>query len=88
MALKKSIPTEFGVDAEYWKIVELVDNNLFEKMKVVLFGYLNEDARGDGKSHLASTELLIDDLYIPDMDRSAIYATIKELEDWSDATDC
>jgi hypothetical protein len=47
MALKKTIPTRFGMQAEYWKIMTIVlEANSMLRVCAALF--LNEEARRSG----------------------------------------
>ena len=61
MALIKSIETETGVNAEYWKIASLqcneykIEEDNYEKtMNVVLNGYYNKESRFENKKKLES----------------------------------
>ena len=88
MALLKTTPTEFGVDATYWNI-GFINSNFRDKQfaNLVLFGYLNEQARRDGKNPLATAQVS-GVSFIPDATRPDVYAALKEQDDWKDAVDC
>ena len=49
MALKKTIPNQFGSNTTYWKIVDVNTNNLVNSAHVTLCGWVNKQARVDGK---------------------------------------
>ena len=76
MALKKILPTDFGMDAEYWRITS-ISCNFQGTTTVVLDGYLNKDARFDNaqplRSHIVSFPL-------QDVTRSIAYAEFKKSE--------
>lgn len=51
MALQKEIATQYGVNANYFKVVTVALNTLINKASITLVGYYNKDAReGDSKS--------------------------------------
>lgn len=76
MALKKILPTDFGMDAEYWKITN-ISCNFQGNTTVVLDGYLNKDARFDNTQPLRR---YIFDLPLQDITRSIAYAEFKKSE--------
>lgn len=45
MALIKSVPTSFGVDATYWNILSIEHNRPQRSAQVLLAGYLDDGAR-------------------------------------------
>lgn len=53
MALQKKIATKYGIDADYWKIVDLNINWLTENSHVVLCGWASKEAREEGLKPLA-----------------------------------
>ena len=77
MALKKILPTDFGMDAEYWRITSISCNFQGTTTTVVLDGYLNKDARFDNaqplRSHIVSFTL-------QDVTRAIAYAEFKKSE--------
>jgi hypothetical protein len=56
MALQISKPTTFGVDGDYWVIVEFQFNWLNRQAKAVVACFLNEAARTDKKQPLNAKE--------------------------------
>lgn len=52
MALQKSIETNFGIPATYWKIIKTDFDYLNKSGTLVLCGYISEQSRQDGKSHI------------------------------------
>lgn len=44
MAINKSIPSEFGVAADYWRIMKLNIEVDLHQVTVVLFGWLDQDS--------------------------------------------
>ena len=49
MALLKSIPTDFGINAEYWNIGAVQEDFKGRGTEVTFYGYANQQARQDGK---------------------------------------
>ena len=88
MALVKPVPTEFGVDAYYWKVIELCENLAAKTNHVTLHGFYCRNACADGKNPLAiwkgKLEVCFDHERAP---LGEIYAALKLLPDWNDATD-
>ena len=52
MAIKKTLQTSFGVEANYWKIVRVNESFLGTTTEIYLAGYVNEQSRRDGKQPL------------------------------------
>lgn len=50
MALEKALPSTFGVDALYWKIVNLEFDVMHKRGRIVMAGFTSEEARHNGKS--------------------------------------
>ncbi|HYH18757.1 MAG TPA: hypothetical protein VD995_09060 [Azospirillum sp.] len=48
MALQKTTPTEFGVDATYWHILAIQVNRVQASVQVTMAGYLDAAARRSG----------------------------------------
>jgi hypothetical protein len=76
MALKKVLPTDFGMDAEYWRITN-INCNFQGTTTVILDGYLNKDARFDNAQPLRRH---IIDLPLQDVTRAIAYAEFKKSE--------
>lgn len=54
MALEKTVNTPYGIDATYWRIVEITYNNFQKQARIVVFGYPSKALRDAGKNHIAS----------------------------------
>lgn len=54
MALKINKPSEFGVDATYWRVMETNINWAEQKAHVTIAGYLTKKARTNGSQPLIS----------------------------------
>jgi hypothetical protein len=52
MALQLSIPTKFGINAEYWKITTLNVDYLSNNVEVTLAGWVTSQERLNGKKPL------------------------------------
>lgn len=89
MALMKAVATDFGADATYWNIGAYEEDYKGGGGLLTMYGYVTEQARQDGKQPLATAQIsLTDKDYLPDMDRAAIYSTIKKMPGWDTAEDC
>ena len=88
MALIKSIPTDFGIDAQYWNIGAVQEDFKGRGTEVTFYGYANEQARQEGKQPLSAGKVQIaGDEYIAGADRSALYAIIKQRPEFEGAED-
>jgi len=92
MALKKTFTTNFGVDAEYWKIGK-VDVDFHTKKSIVnILGFVNAQARTENKKELMIKTVKFDgidftfDVTLPLIDQ--LYVKIKTLDIWSGAINC
>lgn len=54
MALKKEVPSDYGIPATYIRIISVKTNWAESQVEVVLIGHANEEARRAGKTHLIS----------------------------------
>lgn len=52
MALQKELPTLYGVNASYWRIIELGVNYQYKIAKIRIAGYLNKEARDNNSTPL------------------------------------
>ena len=88
MALIKSIPTDFGINAEYWHIGAVQEDFKGRGTEVTFYGYANEQARQDGKQPLSAGKVQVaGDEYVAGADRAALYAIIKQRPEFEGATD-
>lgn len=89
MALGKSISTGYGVAATYWKIANITKDFLVGAAKVVMAGYVSQEARAANAAPLASAvvELTGTD-FVADDTRADIYDKVHAKAEWADATDC
>ena len=88
MALIKSIPTDFGIDAQYWNIGAVQEDFKGKGTEVTFYGYANEQARLDGKQPLSAGKVQIaGDEYVAGADRAALYAIIKQRPEFEGAVD-
>lgn len=88
MALKKAIPTDYGVNAEYWNIGAAQEDFKGAGLHLTLYGYLDAAARQAGKQPLAAyTVQLTGDDYSPDAQRADWYGKLKGKPEWADAED-
>lgn len=74
MALRKSLATPFGVNAEYWRIIR-VNENFDGQAEVFLAGYASDEARLAGNAPLDTRIVTIDS---PDATRADLYPLLKE----------
>ena len=88
MALLKSIPTDFGINAEYWNIGAVQEDFKGKGTEVTFYGYANKQAREDGKQPLSAGKMQIaGDEYVAGADRAALYAIIKQRPEFEGAED-
>ena len=52
MAIQKQVDTEYGVPAEYWRIIHLTADFISSEAVVIIAGYLTAAARTDGSEPL------------------------------------
>ena len=78
MAINKSIPTDFGIDAAYWNIGAVLEDFKGRGTEVTMYGYVDLAARLTGKQPLAVAKVnFIGPQYAPGADRSELYILIK-----------
>lgn len=88
MALAIEKMTPFGVPATYWRIISAHIDFGRNEMKVFLAGYANEAARDSGADPIIQEQVNFDaDTFVPDQPRSFVYSAVKQLSEWSEATD-
>ena len=88
MALIKSIPTDFGINAEYWNIGAVQEDFKGRGTEVTFYGYASEQARLEGKQPLSAGKVQISgDEYVAGADRAALYAIIKQKSEFEGAQD-
>lgn len=88
MALIKSIPTEFGINAEYWNIGAVQEDFKGKGTEVTFYGYANEQARLEGKQPLSAGKAQITgEEYVAGADRAALYEIIKLRPEFEGAVD-
>lgn len=88
MALLKSIPTDFGINAEYWNIGAVQEDFKGKGTEVTFYGYANKQAREDGKQPLSAGKVQIaGDEYVAGADRAALYVIIKQRPEFEGAED-
>jgi glutathione peroxidase-family protein len=88
MALSKSIQTEYQVPATYWNIGWVQEDFKNKSVEVLVYGYASKEARDANAQHMHSIRFgLQGDQYVAGQDRAALYATLKQQADFTDATD-
>jgi hypothetical protein len=88
MALIKSIPTDYGVNSEYWNIGAVQEDFKGQGTEVTFYGYASKEAREAGKQPLSAGKVQIaGDEYVAGADRAALYAIIKQKPEFDGATD-
>jgi hypothetical protein len=89
MALLKSIPTEFGINAEYWNIGAVQEDFKGKGTEVTFYGYASKQAKDDGKQPLSAGKVQIaGEEYVAGASRATLYQTIKQKPEFEGATDC
>jgi len=88
MALLKSIPTDFGINAEYWNIGAVQEDFKGKGTEVTFYGYASKEARDEGKQPLSAGKVQIaGDEYVAGADRAALYAIIKQRPEFEGSED-
>ena len=88
MALKKSISTDFGINAEYWNIGAVQEDFKGQGTEVTFYGYASKEAREAGKQPLSAGKVQIAGAdYIAGADRQALYQIIKQKPEFEGAED-
>ena len=88
MALIKSIPTDYGIDAQYWNIGAVQEDFKGQGTEVTFYGYASKAARDAGKQPLSAVKVQIaGDEYLAGADRAALYAIIKQKPEFEGAED-
>lgn len=88
MALIKSIPTDFGINAEYWNIGAVQEDFKGRGTEVTFYGYANKQARDEGKQPLSAGKVQIaGEEYVAGADRAALYVIIKQKPEFEGAQD-
>ena len=88
MALIKSIPTDFGISADYWNIGAVQEDFKGKGTEVTFYGYASKEARDEGKQPLSAGKVQIaGEEYVAGADRSTLYATIKQKPEFEGAVD-
>lgn len=89
MALSKSIPTDFGIDATYWNIGAVQEDFKGKGTEVTFYGYASKEARDQGKQPLSAGKVQIaSDEYVAGADRNTLYQIIKQKPEFEGAEDC
>jgi hypothetical protein len=78
MALLKTVPTEFGIDAAYWTILSIDHNRDQRGCHVTLAGYVGASARGEGHRPLALVQLPLTGDRYPATEAGLTYQAIYE----------
>jgi hypothetical protein len=88
MALIKSIPTDYGIDASYWNIGAVQEDFKGQGTEITFYGYANKEAREAGKQPLSAGKVNIaGEEYVAGADRAALYAIIKQKPEFAGAQD-
>jgi len=93
MALQQIISTDYGVNASYWKVVDVHFNRFDKTVKIDVAGYLDKDSRDNGANVLKIFEYTVPESIICSEDSQSnviyvIYDYIKTLGDFNTAIDC
>lgn len=94
MALAKTVETDVGVSATYFRIVNAQTYYVDKVVDVVFGGYIDETARRGGKRFIAPVqerftfaELGLQSAADPEVTRAALYAAAKQRPSFDGATD-
>lgn len=90
MALSKSIDTEVGAAATYWRIVRVNVDLIERTVWFLLDGYVSQQAREDGKSPIKQQPLTVpleEGVQPEDLGRTELYAFAKTQDAFDGAAD-
>lgn len=88
MALLIEKQTPFGIPATYWRIISAQIDFGRNDMKVFMAGYASEVARESGAVPITQEQISFDIASLgPDQLRGVVYDVVKQLEEWSGASD-
>lgn len=88
MALRKTVNTDFGIQADYIKIGCLVFEYPTNQLQVTLLVYANQAARQANAKPLGSNNIVFSGTdFLPNATRADIYPKIKLLPDFVGAQD-
>jgi len=89
MALHLPVSTDYGVTATYHHIGAAHINWRDGGCTVILFSYVDADARAAGRQPLGSVTVVLNiaDFTGPDITRAEIYNQLKQRTEWAGATD-
>ena len=93
MALHQIISTDYGVNASYWKVIDVHFNRFDKTVKIDVAGYLDKDSRDNGANVLKTFQytVLESSVCSEDLENNVvhkIYDLIKTLGDFNTAIDC
>jgi hypothetical protein len=88
MALSKSIDTDIGAPAAYWRITRADFNLIDNTAWYALSGYVSKAARDAGKGGIVDKSFSFPLVVAPEeITRAALYANAKTREEFADAVD-
>jgi hypothetical protein len=93
MALHQIISTDYGVNASYWKVIDVHFNRFDKTVKIDVAGYLDKDSRDNGANVLKTFQYTVPESSVCSEDPEnnvvhIIYDLIKTLGDFNTAIDC
>ena len=89
MALNITKTDEYGNEVTYWNIGCIDHDFKGQGITVTLYGYKDKNSRDEGKQPpMADKFQLVGGDYVNELDRSGLYAVIKQRPDYAGATDC
>jgi hypothetical protein len=93
MSLQQVISTDYGVNASYWKVVDIHFNRFDKTVKVTIAGYLDKESKDNGSNVLKTFEYAISEniVYSEESQTNVIqkiYDHVKTLGDFNSAIDC
>lgn len=89
MAFSKSLPTDFGIAATYWRIIGCQHDILSGNGTIYLAGYVSPEARAAGNKPISNGTVPYENgSFSMDDDREAIYKKLKAMgAPWDNAED-
>ena len=93
MALHQIISTDYGVNASYWKVIDIHFNRSDKTVKVSIAGYLDKESKDNGSNVMKTFEYNFAETIVcsEDLENNVIhkiYDYVKTLGDFNSAIDC
>lgn len=88
MALIKSVPTDYGIPATYWKIGAVQEDFKSRGTEVTFYGYASKEACDENRQPLSAGKIQVTgEQYVAGADRAVLYGILKQRPEFESAED-